>query len=255
MDNSHKELMTTEFLMRENLQFHSPVEKEMYFYDCIKSGDINGVNQLFTPLGGKGFGVLSDNPLNNLKYHLIITIAFTTRFCVEGGMERETAYNLSDLYIRQVDKATSVNEINIIHKQVVNDFTNRMNSLKYKKSFSKPTIKCFEYIHNHLNDRIIITEIAKELNLTVPYISKIFHKESGYTITDYIMKKKIEFACQMLKYSDYSAADIGNFLAFSSHSHFISCFKKVMNTTPKQYQSEYYNEINLSSKDDSPEEN
>lgn len=35
----------------------------------------------------KGLGILSDSPLQNLKYHFAITAALLARYCIEGGME------------------------------------------------------------------------------------------------------------------------------------------------------------------------
>jgi AraC-like DNA-binding protein len=44
----------------------------------------------------------------------------------------------------------------------------------------------------------------------------------------------------MLKFSEYTPLDIGNYLNFSSHSHFISCFRKHTGMTPKQYRENYF---------------
>ncbi len=239
MDISQKDLFKSEFSMRENNNYHLPIQREMHFYECVKNGDMKNVELMYIQLGGEGFGVLSDDYITNLRYHLIITVAFLTRYCIDGGIDKETAYNLSDIYIRQADKANSIEEINRIHRQVVMDFTIRMSNLHYKKKYSKPTMKCFDYVHNHLNEKITISDIADELGLTVPYISKIFHTQTGVTLTEYILSKKIDSACQMLKYTEYSASDISNFLGFSSHSHFIQSFKKIIGMTPKQYQNNY----------------
>lgn len=51
----------------------------------------------------KGLGVLSDSPLQNLKYHFTITAAMLARYCIEGGMEVTEAYDLSDYYIHKAD--------------------------------------------------------------------------------------------------------------------------------------------------------
>ena len=88
MSELHKELSRIEFEMRENSMTHTPVENEMRFYEAVKRGDMDAARTLSTPLGGEGFGVLSTDRLRNLKYHLVITVSFITRFCVEGGMER-----------------------------------------------------------------------------------------------------------------------------------------------------------------------
>lgn len=240
MDNLTKDLTYTEFYMRENELSHAPMEKEMNFYECIKMGDMDGVNKAFTPLGGEGYGILSEDSLRNLKYHLIITIAFITRFCVEGGMERETAYNLSDLYIRRTDKARTAEEVREIHQKATVDFTKRMSRINTASIYSKPVIKCFEYVYNHLNEKITLEDMAYELKLSAPYLSKLFHKETGMTVSRYINKKRIETAGRMLIYSDYEAADIANFLAFSSHSHFIQAFRKETGCTPKEYRRRHY---------------
>ena len=99
MSELHKELSRIEFEMRENSMTHTPVENEMRFYEAVKRGDMDAARTLSTPLGGEGFGVLSTDRLRNLKYHLVITVSFITRFCVEGGMERETAYKIGRAHV------------------------------------------------------------------------------------------------------------------------------------------------------------
>ena len=108
MSQTEKELSYKAFLNREYGFRHSPFEKEFEFYECVKKGDVDGVERVMTPLGGSGAGILSNDPLRNLRYHFIVTIALITRFCVEGGMEMETAYTLSDLYILKADKCLSL---------------------------------------------------------------------------------------------------------------------------------------------------
>ncbi len=238
---SDKIFSQIEFEMRENELRHTPVENEMRFYESVKRGDLDGVRALATPLGGEGFGVLSTDNLRNLKYHMVITVSFITRFCVEGGMERETAYNLSDLYIRLTDNARTADEINEIHSECITDFTERMAKINKSSSYCYQVTKCIEYINAHLHERLVIGDIANELGLSVQYLSKLFHAETGMTLNRYILKKRIDAACQMLKYSDYEAVDIGSFLSFSSHSHFIQKFKQETGLTPKQYRAKYYN--------------
>lgn len=230
-----------EFEMRENALSHSPVENEMRFYECVKRGDLEGARASSAPLGGEGFGVLSTDKLRNLKYHMVITVSFITRFCVEGGMERETAYNLSDLYIRLTDNAKTPEEINEIHSECITDFTERMAKLNKSSSYCYQVTKCMEYIYNHLHEKIVVSDIAAELGLSVQYLSKLFHAETGITLNRYILKKRIDAACQLLKFSDYEAVEIGSFLSFSSHSHFIQKFKLETGLTPKQYREKYYN--------------
>ena len=82
-----KKLSHAEFLNREYSVSHLSYEREMAFFQSIKNGDIAEARRLFQPLSSEKLGKLSDDSLRNLKYHLIITVAFITRYCIEGGME------------------------------------------------------------------------------------------------------------------------------------------------------------------------
>ena len=240
VSQSEKELTYKAFMNREYAFKHSPFEKEFEFYDCVKSGDTEGVERLMTPLAGEGSGTLSENPLRNLRYHFIFTIALITRFCVEGGMEMETAYTLSDLYIMKADKCSRAEDIHVLHREAVLEFTRQMNRLAHGTLFSKPVIMTMDYIYDNLHSKISETDIADYVSLSPSYISRLFKKEVGVTISVYITVKRIETAQNMLKYSDYSPVDIGNYIAFTSHSHFISVFRKYTGMTPNEFRKKYY---------------
>lgn len=240
MSRSEQELTYKSFLNREYEFKHSPFEKEFEFYEYVKSGDTDGVERTMTALGGNGAGQLSDDKLRNLKYHFIITIALITRFCVEGGMEMETAYTLSDLYINRADKCVREEDIHILHREAILEYTNQMNRLAHDNIYSKPVIMTMDYIYDNLHSKISESEIAEYVSLSTTYISRLFKREVGVTISTYIAIKRIETAQNMLKYSDYSPVDIGNYLAFTSHSHFISVFKKYTGMTPNEYRKRYF---------------
>lgn len=240
MAQSDKELTYKAFINREYEFRHSPFEKEFEFYDYVKSGDVEGVKRVMTPLGGSGAGVLSEDPLRNIKYHFVITIAMMTRFCVEGGMEMETAYTLSDLYILNADKCTSAEKLHELHGEAVIDYTSRMKKISRGSLYSKPIIMAMDYIYDHLHEKISEDDIADHASVSKSYLSRIFHKDVGVTITAYIAIKRIEAAQNMLKYSDYQPLDIGNYLGFSSHSHFINIFKKYTGMTPGEFRKKYY---------------
>ena len=88
--------------------------------------------------------------------------------------------------------------------------------------------------------KITLQALAEEVHLSPSHLSKLFHREMGLTISDYIRKKRVEAAGNMLKFSDYSCAEIANYLCFSSESHFIQIFKKEMGKTPKQYRELFF---------------
>ena len=254
--NMNKELTSLLFMQREYQIKHPVYEKELAFYSLVKEGNVKALHEMeeeFTFIDKPENGVLSDNPKRNLLYHVIVTIAMITRFCIESGMDSETAYILSDLYIQNADKASNYEELKEIHKEVSFDFAARMNSLRKEVIFSKHIIICLDYIFEHLNESITIRQIADSIHINETYLSKLFKKETKMTISEYLQRKKIEVAENMLRYSDYSCVAIANYLAFSSHSYFIQVFKKHTGLTPSFYRKINYRknwdrELNLKSK-------
>lgn len=230
-----EELAKTEFYNREYSLNHIPYDKEMAFYQSIRNGDMEEMHRLFTPLCIEGFGKLSENPLRNLKYHLIITVAFITRYCIEGGLEMESAYNLSDVYIRKIDTCNSEEEIHQIHKELCQAYVLRMQKARLPFRYSKPVQLAIDYIYDNLHNKIYLADIAKAAELSETYLSRLFHKETGTSITDYIISKRIDAAKNLLIFTEYSTSEISNFLNFSSESHFIATFKKLTGLTPKKF--------------------
>ena len=149
-----KKLSHAEFLNREYSVSHLSYEREMAFFQSIKNGDIAEARRLFQPLSSEKLGKLSDDSLRNLKYHLIITVAFITRYCIEGGMEMEAAYNLSDIYIQSIDKCTSISEVHMLHRELVEDYVQRMQILHKQTLYPKPIVICMDYIYDYLHTKL-----------------------------------------------------------------------------------------------------
>ncbi len=236
----NRKLSHVEFLNREYNVSHLSYEREIAFFDSVKKGRVEEAKRLYKPLNSKELGKLSENHLRNIKYHLIITVAFLTRYCIEGGLEMETAYNLSDIYIQNIDKCTNTEEINELHKELIEDYAKRMQIIQKTNQYPKTIMICLDYIYDNLHTKISLEKLAETVGLAPTYLSKLFHKEVGMTISAYILKKRIEAAENMLKYSEYSCTEISNYLCFSSESHFIQVFKKTTGFTPKQYREQFF---------------
>lgn len=222
---------------------HRPMEEEYSFYHAVRTGDMEYVREncnqgTFT--NPTGMGILSPTPLTNIKYHFVVTVALITRNCVEGGMELEQAYRLSDFYILKMDACNTIEEVSQLHNSMVLDFTGKMLLLQKNAVISKPVIISMEYIYNHIHDRITLEELADYTHLSPGYLSRLFKKELGISVSNYICEKKIEKAQNLLKFSDFSLIEIANYLAFSSQSHFIQTFKKLVGVTPKKYRDSHY---------------
>lgn len=242
------EFSKKEFIQRENNIIHAPFGEEFSFYEYVKSGDVDKITnhlQNSNLKGKEGFGKLSNDKVRDIRYHFVITVALIARYCIEGGMHHQVAYSLSDFYIQKADNLNSVEQISELHKIMTIDYTKKMKLLKKNTICSKPIVMLIDYIYNNIHTRITHVELAKFVDLNPCYLSKLFKKEMGLTISEYIQRKKIEVAQNMLKYSQYSASEISSILAFPTQSYFTEVFKKYVGMTPKKYCEKYFRDISL----------
>ena len=131
-----KEWYNAELKNSESETKHRSPNVEYSFYNAVKTGDMDAVIKNCNEdafLHMEGTGVLSRNSLTNLKYHFVVTAALLTRYCIDGGLEPEQAYRLSDFYILKMDACTSVRQVADLHHIMAKDFTGKM--ILQKKKF------------------------------------------------------------------------------------------------------------------------
>ena len=221
----------------DDMEHRQPLE-EILFYQAVANGDVETVRKNCKQarfLDSDGVGVLSKDPVTNMKYHFVITAAMIARLCRQSGMALEQAFRMSDFYILSLDNIHTVREVRDLHDEMVLDYAQKMRMVSGDYVGSKYINGCKEYIYAHLKERITVAQLADALGVSAGYLSRLFKNETGDSVSAYIRKQKIETAKRLLKYSDYSLIDIANRLSFSSQSHFIQQFRELVGMTPKKY--------------------
>ena len=83
--NIPQELLYQQYVRRELETYRAPYDPEAEFYSYVRQGNTEKIKELCRESfqEKKGLGVLSDSPLQNLKYHFTITAAMLARYCME----------------------------------------------------------------------------------------------------------------------------------------------------------------------------
>ncbi|MCQ2982976.1 MAG: AraC family transcriptional regulator [Treponemataceae bacterium] len=225
---------------KERANYHDTYYFEQEYYALIEKGDVEGLKNLLQSMPPFTEGAVGSNSLRQAKNIFISSITNYTRYAIAGGLDIETAYQLSDTYIQTMEKMADVNGIILLNNTAVFDFTQRVADAGIPQGLSGDIFRCVQYIANHSTEGLSVEELAEELTLNRSTLSKKFQREMGISISGYIMKRKLEEARNLLTYTDKTCSEISAFLYFSSQAYFQNVFKKQYGITPREYRMQHH---------------
>ena len=94
--------------------------------------------------------------------------------------------------------------------------------------------KVIQYIHCNLDHEIHRSDIAKWVNFNEDYVSRMFKKEKGISLKEYIIREKMKLARDLLRTTNFSIGAIATKVGFDNFSHFSMTYKKIMGVTPME---------------------
>lgn len=242
--NTNRELNYRLFVqIEENFQ-RTEIKSEFSRYDDIKNGNVEKVKDNFKEIKNnyyEGKGMLSDSLIRNNQYHFAIGTGIIARICIDGGMNHNIAYTLSDIYIRRCDKSRTPDEIIDLIGEMMLDYAQRMHEIRKAESVSLHVRRTVDYIYNNLGEHLTLEMAARHEKLNPSYLSRLFAEEMHISIKSYILKAKITTAQNILAFSDFPISEIAASLGFSSQSAFSAAFRKLNGITPMQYRNQYGN--------------
>lgn len=95
--------------------------------------------------------------------------------------------------------------------------------------------RSLEEIEARLADDVGLTELAAAVGLSPSHYATLFRAATGMPPHAWLMKRRIERACELLMNTSSNVTDIAFALGFPSSQHFATMFKKHLGTTPSEW--------------------
>jgi two-component system, response regulator YesN len=135
----------------------------------------------------------------------------------------------------EIAKIETVEEMNDCLKKMIKEILTYIDSRRNKKS-NKLVEQSLAYIDANLYDTLLtLKTVAKKVYTNESYLSRVFKKEVGESLIEYITRKRIEQSILLLNTTDYKVYEIAEKIGFSNPHYFSICFKKHIGVTIKEY--------------------
>ena len=224
---------------REANTIHNPYSQERREQESIRTGDLDGLYRAFQESYTGQIGIVAQDPLRQAKNIAIVLITLASRSAMEGGLPPEVAYSMSDAFIQHVEELADIGQVEALGRQAEIDYCAAV-ARKADSGDQKPLItRCKALVTERLHTRVSVKDLAASLDITPEYLSRLFLKEEGVKLTEYILGEKIRASKGQLVYTDDSYEAIAHSLGFVSQSHFGQVFKKYTGMTPRRYRESY----------------
>lgn len=218
---------------------HTSMEYEARISRIVREGDLEAMRALLDTdrFDSEKIGKIAVSDRKQMEYMVVVMIYILSRSAIDGGLNPQIAYGLSDVYLRRLERCGTAEEMGELGARAQLEFTRRVHDARLEKRGNSHVDQCKDFVFRNLHRPFAVGDIAPALGVTSPYLSKLFHKSEGITIQQYISKERCAHAANMLKYSDYPISVISEYFCFSSQSHFGRQFKKWYGCTPRAYRT------------------
>lgn len=234
------------FQNQETLFRHNPYDQEIREFSSIENGDIEQLTKSLEEDYIGHIGILAKDPLRHCKNLGIVLVTLAARAAIRGGVLPDLAFSLSDSYINKIEEVKNPEAAISLGREAEYQYTTLVKEIRQHHTSGKSghavnsrISRCKDYIGSHLHGKLSTSAIAKELYLNPSYLSDLFKKEEGITISEYILLEKVKLVKNMLIYSRYSFSEIASYMGFTSQSYLGKKFKLVTGMTLHQYRETY----------------
>lgn len=198
-----------------------------------------------TPIDFKNTEEIADPTFQNIvasimkdielaKIYIGISFSRAAEEAMRRGMVRDTAHTILREGLVALSKTTSQKEL----KKCIEQYSNRMRNVMKQlplRQYSKDVKEACDIIHFNRYRKISAGSLAGELGVSASAFSKKFKRETGKTITDYILSVKMEEALRMQKGENYTLEEISDGLGFSNYAYFSRRYKEYFGKNPSEY--------------------
>lgn len=145
-------------------------------------------------------------------------------------------FNIENTLYSKIDFVCNSNNIDEIYSKLLTEIDTLFLTLHSKYNLYSPIVlKSLNYINESYTDEISLKAFTKENKINSSYFGRKFCNEVGMSFSNYLNKKRIYKARELILKTDLSIKEISFKVGYLDTSHFYKNFKKYLGISPAKY--------------------
>lgn len=201
---------------------------------AVAKGQLHKVDVLLTSFSSLFFEQRVADPVRNAKNYCIIMNTLLRKSAEKGGVHPMYLDSISSSFAVKIEQIHSLEAILPLMTEMFRSYCRlvRKHSLK---DYSPPVQKALTYIDANLAGSLSLRTLAETLSVSSGYLSTLFKKETGQTLTEYINRRRINHATHLLESTRLQVQTVAQHCGIVDVQYFSRIFKRIIGMTPKEY--------------------
>ncbi|WP_438348582.1 AraC family transcriptional regulator [Paenibacillus sp. FA6] len=214
---------------------HPKFDDEQELLEAIRFGNEAKALVMMSKINEMEGATLAAHPLRSKKNALIASCTLFTRAIIKGKVDPETAFQLSDAFILEIEKIDDIQQLISFEDEMLLQFIAMVKRTTQILNYSHIVTSAIYYINEHISEDLTLKQIAQHIQVHPSYLSDRFKKETGIAMTTFINQKRIEESKHFLIHTHISISEIAFLCKFCNQSYYSHLFKQFTGETPKQF--------------------
>lgn len=201
---------------------------------AISNGQAHKAEVYLESLSNRQYEERATTHLRTMKNYGLALNTLARLAAENGAVHPLHIDSISSKYAQKIESATSDNELSFLIAEMIRKYCLLVKNHSLK-GYSLLIRKVITRIDFDLTADLSLNSQAKLLNINPSYLSTLFKKETGVTLTEYVNRKRIEHALLLLNSTNMQVQLIAQYCGIPDVNYFTKTFKKLVGKTPKEY--------------------
>lgn len=226
MNNLHN------FTLLKQIEERYAVENKLI--SAVMQGQIHRVEKILTEMNLSYFELRVSDSIRNAKNYAIIANTLLRKAAEQGMVHPTQIHAVSETFAKEIELATTEQAILSILKNMARKYTLLVKNHSLK-GYSPLVRKVLIHIDSDLSADLSLNTHAALLHVNPSYLSTIFKKETGQTLTQYVTGKRIAHAKELLTTTSFQIQTVALQCGIHDICYFTKLFKSYTGKTPTEY--------------------
>lgn len=215
----------------------SRYEGEKKLMQAVSQGVAHKAEQMISNSSELMLEMRVEDPVRNMKNYVIVANVLLRKAVEQGGVHPFYIDGVSSDFAKKVEKIKTVQEgVEMMHDMIYKYCALVKNHSM--KNYSLLVQKVITIIDSDLTADLSLHRQAEMLSVNASYLSTLFKKETGMTLTEYVAKKRVDHAAFLLASTNMQIQNIAQHCGIFDVNYFTKIFKKIKGKTPKEYRED-----------------